>query len=313
MPTLRQLRYLVTVCETLSFRRAAEVCHVAQPTLSDQIRELEERLKVQLVERSRRKVIMTPLGREIADRARRVLRDVQDIIDLADRGRHILEGTLRLGVLPSLGPYLLPLILPYLHQRYPKLRLYLREDKAAELLEQLDDGELDLLIFPVPVKRDGFSVAELFREPLWLALPGTHALSAKELLQPTDLKGLTILALDSGHSLHAEVLALCREYGAQPLLDFATTSLDTLRQMAVMEVGATLLPALYVRAEARHDPQLCVIPFAEPSPSRDIGLVWRAQSARRSEYLALATHIRDVLAADVPEIETLPRKKHAVR
>ena len=305
MPTLRQFRYLVAVSETLNFRRAAEMCHVTQPTLSDQIRELEHRLKVQLIERSRRKVVMTPIGDEVAERARRVLRDVQDIIDLSERGRHILEGTLRLGVLPSLGPYLLPVVLPYLHLRYPDLTLYLREDTAAELLQRLDEGELDLLVFPVPLKREGFSVAELFREPLWLALPNDHALGDRDRLVPSDLKGLTVLALESGHSLHGEVLALCREYGANPLLDFATTSLDTLRQMAVMGVGATFLPALYVRAEAKDDPQLTVIPFAEPAPSRDIGLVWRAQSARKSEYTALATHIRDVLAAEVPEVVIL--------
>jgi len=308
MPTLRQFRYLVAVAETLSFRRAAEICHVTQPTLSDQIRELEARLKVQLIERTRRKVVMTPIGRDIADRAQRVLRDVQDIIDLADRGRHILEGMLRLGVLPSLGPYLLPLVLPYLRQRYPDLTLYLREDTADALLQRLEDGELDLLIFSIPVKRDGYSVAELFREPLWLALPEGHALSGKERLAPADLRGLTVLALETGHSLHAKVMAICHDYGAKPLLDFATTSLDTLRQMAAMGVGATFLPALYVRAEARQDRQLAVIPFAEPAPSRDIGLVWRAQSARRSEYLALATHIRDVLAADVPEVVTLPQR-----
>lgn len=306
MPTLRQFQYLVAVSDTLSFRRAAEVCHVSQPTLSDQIRELEAKLKVQLIERSRRKVVMTQIGREIADRARRVLRDVQDIRELAERGRHILEGTLRLGVLPSLGPYLLPLVLPYLRQRYPDLTLYLREDTADGLLRWLDDGDLDLLVFPIPVRREGFSVAELFREPLWLALPKAHALSAKDRLVAADLKGLTVLALDTGHSLHAKVLTLCRDHGANPLLDFATTSLDTLRQMAAMGVGATFLPALYVRAEAKQDPELAVIPFAEPSPCRDIGLVWRAQSARRSEYLALAAHIRDVLATDVPEVTPLP-------
>jgi LysR family hydrogen peroxide-inducible transcriptional activator len=302
MPTLRQFQYLVAVSDTLSFRRAAEICHVSQPTLSDQIRELEAKLKVQLIERSRRKVVMTQIGHEIADRARRVLRDVQDIRELAERGRHILGGTLRLGVLPSLGPYLLPLVLPYLRQRYPDLTLYLREDTAEGLLQRLDDGDLDLLVFPIPVRREGFSVAELFREPLWLALPKSHALSAKDQLVATDLKGLTVLALETGHSLHAKVLTLCRDHGAKPLLDFATTSLDTLRQMAAMGVGATFLPALYVRAEAMQDPELAVIPFADPPPSRDIGLVWRSQSARRSEYLALAAHIRDVLAADVPEV-----------
>lgn len=305
MPTLRQLRYLVAVAETLSFRRAAESCHVSQPTLSDQIRELEERLKVQLVERSRRRVVMTPVGREVADRARRVLRDVQDIVDLAERGRHILEGTLRLGVLPSLGPYLMPLILPYLHQRHPRLALYLREDTAAGLIRRLEEGDLDLLLYPVPMRRAGISVTVLFREPLWLALPNDHPIGAKHRLAAADLEGLTVLALESGHSLHGKVLALCRQHGAQPLLDFATTSLDTLRQMAAMGMGATFLPSLYVRAAVRRDPQLVVRPFEDPSPCRDIGLVWRSGSARRNEYLALAAHIREVLAAEVPEVSIL--------
>ena len=305
MPTLRQLRYLVAVSETLNFRRAAAACHVSQPTLSDQIRELETRLQVQLVERSRRRVLLTPVGRDVAERSRRVLRDVQDIVDLAERGRHILEGTLRLGVLPSLGPYLLPYVLPYLHQRYPDLTLYLREGTADNLLSRLEEGDLDLLIFPIPLRREEFSFDPLFEEPLWLALPADHPLAAKDTVQAADLKDLTVLALESGHSLHRQVLALCEGFGARPLLDFATTSLDTLRQMAGMGIGATFLPALYVRTEALRDPNLAVRPFTPPGPNRTMGLVWRAQSARRSEYLALASHIRDVLTTDVAEVRPL--------
>ena len=308
MPTLRQLRYLVALADTLSFRQAAKACHVTQPTLSDQIRELEKRLKVELFERTRRSVTPTPIGREIAERARVVLRDVQDIVDLADRGRHVLTGTLRLGVLPSLGPYLLPLILPYLHRQYPDLTLYVREDTREGLLRRLGDGDLDLLLYPLPLNQDGFTVSALFREPLLLALPNEAALGTKEQIAPEDLKGLTVLALESGHSLYEQVLALCRQYGATPLLDFATTSLDTLRQMAAMGLGATFLPALYVRSEARRDPLLAVIPFAHPGPSRDIGMVWRSQSARHSEYQTLAVQIRDLLADDVPDVEPLPEK-----
>ncbi len=309
MPTLRQFRYLVAVADQLNFHRAAEVCHVSQPTLSDQIRELEERLRVQLVERSRRRVVLTPIGREVVDKARRVLRDVQDIIDLTERGRHILEGTLRLGVLPSIGPYLLPQVLPYLHQRYPALTLYLREGTAADLLHRLESGDLDLLIFPVPVKRQGFASVGVFREPLRLALPSDHQLAQKVELDAADLRGLTVLALEPGHSLHGSVIALCREFGATPLLDFATTSLDTLRQMAAMGVGATFLPVLYVRSEAKQDTRLAIRPFRPPGPSRDIGIVWREASARRSEYLALATHMRDVLIDRVPEVSVLAMAK----
>lgn len=316
MPTLRQFRYLVAVADQLNFRRAAEVCHVSQPTLSEQIREMEQRLKVQLVERSRRHVVLTPIGREVVEKARSVLRDVQDIIDLAEGGRHILEGTLRLGILPSLGPYLLPEVLPDLHQRHPSLRLYLREGTADDILHRLEEGDLDLLIYPIPIKRRGLSAAPLFREPLWLALPRGHPLGEKTHLELADLQGLTVLALEPGHSLHKKVVALCRDYGATPLLDFATTSLDTLRQMAVMDMGVTFLPALYVRAEARHDDQLTVRPFSwpgnqpgnKPGPCRDIGMVWREQSARRAEYLALAAQVRDILTKGVPEVVPLGRR-----
>jgi LysR family hydrogen peroxide-inducible transcriptional activator len=306
MPTIRQFRYLVAVADTLSFRRAAQRCHVSQPTLSDQIRTLELRLKVQLIERSRRKVVLTRVGLDVVERARRILRDVQDIVDLAERGRHLLEGMVRLGVLPSLGPYLLPHVLPDLRQRYPDLTLYLREGSADELLRRLEDGDLDLLLFPLPVRRGDLAVAPLFGEPLWLALPRAHPLAACERIAPADLHGLTILALEPGHSLHATVQSLCRAHGADLRLDYATTSLDTLRQMAAMGIGATFLPALYVRTEARHDPQLAIRPFAEPAPARNIGLIWRAPSARGDEYRALAAHIREVLRSHVPEVATLP-------
>lgn len=305
MPTLRQLRYLVAIADTLSFRRAAEICHVSQPTLSTQLSELEARLKVQLVERSRRRVVMTPLGAEIADRARRVLREVSDIAELAEKGRHILEGTLRLGVLPSLGPYLFPHVLPFLRQRYPRLTLYLREDGAENLMRRLEEGDLDVVLFPLPLRREAMSATALFDEPLWLALPKDHPLAAKGVLALDDLHDLTVLALEPGHSLHAQVLALCRAHGARALLDYATTSLDTLRQMAGMGLGATFLPALYVRAEALHDGQIVVRPFPPPPPSRRIGLVWRRLSARGSEYAALASHIRDALAAAAVDVLVL--------
>lgn len=306
MPTLRQLRYLVAVTDTLSFRRAAEICHVSQPTLSAQIATLEARLGVQLIERSRRRVVMTPLGTEVADRSRRVLREVQDIVELAERGRHILEGTLRLGVLPSLGPYLFPHILPFLRQRYPGLSLYLREDTADNLMRRLEEGDLDVMLYPLPLRRASLTTSALFDEPLWLALPRDHPLAAKPVLELDDLKALTVLALEPGHSLHAQVLALCRRFGAHALLDFATTSLDTLRQMAAMGLGATFLPALYVRTEAIHDGQIVVRPFAAPPPSRRIGLVWRSLSARGSEYTAFASHIRDALTSQVSEVSVLP-------
>lgn len=302
MATLRQLSSLVAIADALNFRRAAERCGISQPALSTQLQELEAELKVQLVERSRRRVLLTPIGHDVVARARRVLQELQAIGQLAERERHFLDGTIRVGVLPSLGPYLLPHILPSLKQHYPALTLYLREGVAGDLLRRLDEGDLELLFFPLPIADPAFETEPLFDEPLWLALPRNHPLAGKPRIEEGDLHGQTILALEPGHSLCEAVLALCRLWNAHPLLDFATTSLDTLRQMAGLGVGATVLPALYVRAEALQDPQITVKPFGEPSPCRTIGLVWRRETARRDAYRTLADLIRDALSMNVPEV-----------
>ena len=261
MPTLKQLRYLVAIADTLHFRRAAEICHISQPTLSGQLRELEGRLGVQLVERSRAKVVLTPLGEEISTRARTILTDVEDLLELAKHGQTALGGMVRLGVLHSLGPYLLPHILPELHQTYPQLKLYIREDMPDALLQALRNGDLDLLIFPLPIKDAELSVAKLFREPLLVAAARDHELADKANVERSDLKGETLLALERGHRLHDQVRDLCDLFGARLALDFEGTSLDTLRQMVGMGMGMTLLPVLYVRSEVREDSEVVTRPM----------------------------------------------------
>lgn len=303
MPTIKQLRYFMAVVDLLNFRRAAEACHVSQPTLSMQIRELEERLGVQLLERTRSRVLVTPAGREIAKHAREALRNVKDIVDLAEQGRRIFAGTHRVGILPSLGPYLMPHILPSLREHYPDLRLYLREDIAHNLANRLEGGELDFAFLPLPVHRQEVEVIELFDEPLWLAVPRKHRLAERAHLKGGDLRGEVVLTLENGQSLHAKVMELCDRHGAHPHLDFAATSLDTLRQMTAMGMGVTFLPALYVRAEALDDQEIAVLPFKSQWPFRRIGLVWRRKTARRRQYLVLAKLIRKVLAAQVPEVD----------
>lgn len=305
MPTLQQLRYLVAISETLHFRRAAESTHVTQPTLSGQLRELEEKLGVQLVERSRAKVILTPVGKAVAARARTVLRDVQDIVDLAKHGQSVLGGTIRLGVLQSLGPYLLPHILPELHETYPNLKLYVREGVPRTLLVGLDEGSLDLLLFPLPVKGADLMSVRLFREPLWVVVPGEHALSGADTVSRTDLKGETILALEQGHKLHDHVLDLCEQFGANLSLDYEGTSLDTLRQMVGMGMGLSFLPALYVRAEVAQDDQIVAREMKARPPSRVIGMIWRRQSARQDEFHALGDLIRGILKRRVPEVTVM--------
>ena len=302
MPTLQQLRYLVAVAETLHFRRAAEMTHVTQPTLSGQLRELEDKLGVQLVERSRARVLLTPVGEEIAARSRTVLRDVQDIVELAKHGQSLLGGTLRVGVLQSLGPYVLPHILPELHRSYPNLKLYVREGMPQALLHDVDQGNLDLLLFPLPVVSADLVTERLFREPLWIAVPHDHALASKARIEKSDLKDETILTLERGHRLHDQARTLCEEFGARLSLDYEGTSLETLRQMVGMGMGLSFLPVLYVRSEVTRDSQVVARPLRSKAPFRMIGMVWRRQSARQDDYRTLAALIRGMLKSRVPEI-----------
>lgn len=305
MPTLQQLRYLVAVAETLHFRRAAEMTHVTQPTLSGQLRELEDKLGVQLVERSRARVIMTPVGKEIAARGRIVLRDVQEIVDLAKHGQNLLGGTIRLGVLQSLGPYLLPHILPELHQSYPNLKLYVREGMPRVLINGLEEGNLDLLLFPLPVKGADLQDVRLFREPLWVVAPRDHRLAAQESAARADLKGETVLTLEPGHRLHDQVRELCDQFGASLSLDYEGTSLDTLRHMVGMGMGLSFLPALYVRAEALQDEQVVARQMRPRAPFRMIGMIWRRHATRQEEFLALAGLVRGILKGRVPEVTVM--------
>ena len=302
MPTLQQLRYLVAVADTLHFRRAAEATHVTQPTLSGQLRELEAKLGVQLVERSRSRVVLTPIGAEIAARGRTVLRDVQDIVQLAKHGQSLLGGTIRLGVLQSLGPYLLPHILPELHQSYPDLKLYVREGMPGSLLDSLETGNQDLLLFPLPVNSADLETARLFREPLTAVVASDHPLAARESVQRADLEGETVLALERGHRLHDQVRDLCDQYGAELSLDYEGTSLDTLRHMVAMGMGLSFLPALYVRAEVANDRAVVARPLKPNAPFRMVGMVWRRHSARQDEFFALAGLIRGILRGRAPEV-----------
>lgn len=304
MFTLRQLRYLVALSDTLSFRRAAERCHVAQPTLSVQIRELEAHLGVALFERTRRKVTLTPLGREIADRARGVLRSSQDIVDLARSASRPLAGPLRLGVIATLGPYLLPYVLTAFREAHPDLRLYIREDPAQRLISRLQEGDLDLVLVDLPVDYEGVEGVMLFREPLWLAVPEGHALADHEDISPDDMAGQDILMLEEGHCLRAAVQDLCERMGAHEHTGFQATSLDTLRQMVVSRIGPTVLPALYVVAEAAQDSQIRTLPFADPQPNRRVALLWRTQSARKDEFREFATFIMARLPSHVLAEET---------
>ena len=212
---------------------------------------------------------------------------------------------IRLGVLPSLGPYLLPHILPELHQSYPQLKLYVREGMPQALLHDLDEGKQDLLIFPLPVKGAEFEVARLFREPLLIAAASDHPLARKEQAEHKDLKGERVLALERGHRLHNQVSELCELYGARLALDYEGTSLDTLRQMVGMGMGLTFLPALYIRSEIPTESEVVTRSLRTRPPSRTIGMIWRRHSARSEEFAALAGLLRGLIKARLPEVTVL--------
>ncbi|MGC1261949.1 MAG: LysR substrate-binding domain-containing protein [Jannaschia helgolandensis] len=305
MPTLQQFRYLVAIAETLHFRRAAENVHVTQPTLSTQLRELEEKLGVQLVERSRSGVTLTAIGAEVAARARVVLRDVADIAALARSAADPLAGTVRVGVVGSLGSYFLPLVIPSLHAQYPKLKFYVREGTAADLLSRLREGSLDVLFFPTPLDESSLHITPLFHEPLLIVLPADHPLSATPVVDRTALRGETVMTLEPGHRLHDTVADLCTETGAQLSLDYEGTSLDTLRQMVAMGLGLSVLPALYVRSEVTREALVTARPLSDPAPGRDIGMVWRKAAAQGNAYGELAAAIRDTLAKTAPEVRVI--------
>lgn len=298
MPTLRQLSYLVAVAETGNMGRAAERMGVTQPTLSAQIAELERHLGVKLAERGRSGAMLTDIGRDTVQRARDILRAMEDLKDHAAGAQTGIAGTLRLGVLPTIGPYLLPHILPALHSRYPKLRLYVREDFPRTLEAGLHDGRYDLLLVSLPVDMGGLETATLFREEMQLAMPHDHAAAMSEEVPRSLLRGEDFLALESGHRYHAQVRDLCEDLGARLLPDYEGTSLDTLRQMTAMGAGLTFLPALYVHSEIgpkgkRQRAEVAARSITPRPPNRTVGMAWRRQAPNRRDYEKLAELIRE--------------------
>ena len=305
MPTLQQFRYLVAVADALHFRRAAEGLGVTQPTLSAQIQQLEAKLGVQLVERSRAGVTLTPVGAEVAARARALLRDAADIAALARAGADPLAGTVRVGVVGSLGSYFLPLVIPALHGAYPALKLYVREGVARDLLARLRDGSLDVLFFPLPLEADDLEVTALFHEPLLAVLPAGHPKAAGTVLPREALDGETLMTLEAGHRLHDTVARLAEETGARLSLDYEGTSLDTLRQMVASGLGLSILPALYVRSEVARESLVVARPLSDPQPGRDIGMIWRRRAAHGAAFDVLAGTIRATLSREAPEIRVI--------
>lgn len=291
MPTLRQFEYLVALADLRHFGRAAQSCAVSQPSLSQQLRALEDRLGVRLVERGLATAELTPVGREIADRARRVLIAVGDIGDLAQRAATGSAGTIRFGVTPTLGPYLMAGIVADLHRREPDLRLYIREGIPDEQVLELTRGQLDMLLGPLPLFGDDLVIEPLFRERLHLVAPLDHPLAGKVPVARAALRGEGVLGLSPQHPLHRQVTDICHDLGMQLLRAYEGTSLDSLRQMAGSGLGLTILPDLYIRSEVGGTSGVRVLAVEDWRPTRSIAAAWRRGAAYSEVYAAIAGRI----------------------
>jgi LysR family hydrogen peroxide-inducible transcriptional activator len=290
---LKDLRYLVALADTRHFGRAAERSFVSQPTLSAQLKKLEEYLGVQLIERAPKRVALTAAGEEIVERARRILEASDEIIELARGHRDPLAGRLKVALLPTIGPYLLPNVAARLRKQLPRLELMLYEYQTDPMLEKLHSGEIDVGILALPVAMDGLDSQVLYREPFTVAMPAHHRLSGKASIKVEDLSDETLLLLEDGHCLRDQALDICSSTHVHEKQDFRATSLETLRQMVAAGVGITLLPELAGRGAYGNARGVVVKPFAKPVPTRTIGAVWRKTSARREAILALARQIQD--------------------
>lgn len=288
MPNLRQLEYLVALSDTRHFRRAAERTNTTQPTLSEQVKALEERLGVQLVERSSARVLITPVGEQVVDIARRMLRDANEIRAISASGAKDLAGLLKLGLPPTVGPYLLQRVAPALHKSHPDLKLYLREELPVVLPRALEEGVHDVIVTSLPIRGKDIETVTLFREPLYLTVGNDHRLARRKSVVLADIAGEDILALGHGHQLHDAVVALCKQIGARVRLEFEGTSLDMLREMVVMGLGITLMPGLYTNCELLRDENVRTFEIADRRLFRTIGMAWRKSSPKREQLLKLA-------------------------
>jgi len=289
--TLRQLQYVLAVADALSFRQAAERCHVSQPSLSAQIADMESALGIALFERDRRGVLVTAAGQELVARARRVLMEADDLVEAANRHVDPLAGSLRIGVIPTIGPYLLPRVVPALRRAYPRMMLIWREDKTEILVRAVVQGELDAALLALEANIGDLEHRVIAADPFVLAAPKGHSLSGKSTpVRRKQLRGERVLLLDDGHCFRDQVLEYCSNSKVEEL-GFRATSLATLTQMVSSGAGITLLPSIAVSTESRRA-QLAIRRFTRPEPYRTIVLAWRRSSAMTDTLLKLAKNLR---------------------
>jgi len=293
LPSMKQLEYLVTLADKEHFGKASERCSVTPSTLSAGIRDLEILLGVSLAERSKRHVHMTPIGNEIALRARDLLRDAEDIIELATSNRAPMTGELRLGVIPTIGPFLLPRVLTDLTTQYPDLRLFLEEDLSDRLLGRLQQGDIDVALIAMPYDTRSFETMFLFEDEFLFACNQKHPLSEKQTVSVDDLHDQPLMLLEEGHCLRSHVMDACELEQHQGRSKFEASSFHTLVQMVACGIGATLLPKLAIDANIIDGTNIKLVPLKDPF-SRQICIAWRQSSLRKQEYEILGETIRSM-------------------
>jgi LysR family hydrogen peroxide-inducible transcriptional activator len=293
--TIRELRYLVALANRAHFGRAAEDCHVSQPTLSTQIRKLEEYLGVTLVERNAKSFSLTTIGHDVVERARQIVAQVDALLSTTRTPHGPLTGSLNLGVIPTLAPYFLPKLLPLVKNRYKRLQLVVHEDLTGHLLKRLQDYQIDAALLALPLQGEDFEALPLFDEPFWFACPARHPLAHLKAVTEADLCGEPMLLLADGHCLRGQALAACGRAATdeEGIDDFRAASLETICQLVAAGFGCTLLPALAARAPQGPEPAFVIRPLQSTNASRRIGLVWRRGYPKAHELSLLGDLVRD--------------------
>lgn len=296
---IRDLEYLIAVDEQRHFHRAAERCFVSQPTLSGQLKKLEQELGVLLVERNNRQVSMTEAGEAVVKHARSVLAEINTIKNVANYYLDPMVGDVRVGIIPTIAPYLLPIIMPPLNKTFPKLKIWLYEYQTQVLFEKLQKSELDFLILALPIEKHDFTELDLFREPFRLAVKKDHALAKKKQINMGDIANQELLLLEEGHCLRGHILDVCLLAGIKEEGQYHATSLETLRHMVGEGMGMTLIPELAVPARTRKTDEIRYVEFSDPKPNRRIGMLYRKNSYREEAFNNIAELIKSVLPVNV--------------
>lgn len=287
MLTIRQMRYFEALATTLHFGRAAEMVHVSQPALSAQIMEMEKHLSVTLIERTRSGTLLTRKGLEVLGHIRSILAGVDRLEEAARYGSGTLDGLLRLGIIPTVAPYLVPKLVPFLRRAHPLIELELKEAVTGKLVNDLSEGKLDAIIAALPIEADNVVSKSLFTDRFYMAMADNESDVLLSPMTETEVDPERLLLLEEGHCLRDQALSVCKAANKRSLVNFGATSMTTLLQMVSHDMGLTLIPEMAIETETARN-AIRIVPFADPQPSREIGLVWRRSSPRRADMEALA-------------------------